>query len=90
MTAVIDFIRAALPWIAIGFFLAVMASEHNMKKEGRSASTAFKVGKMFPSLAFLVVATMEWADGDGSSAGTYCILALTFALLGYKNKVKEA
>lgn len=90
MTAIIDFVRAALPWVAIGFFLAAMASEYNMKKEGRSAGMAFKIGKMFPALAFLVVAAMEWADGDGNSASTYCILALVFALLSYKKTPKEA
>ena len=58
-TAIFEFLISALPWIAIGIFVACSCVIVKTKKDGKEISSIFKGICWLPALCFLVVAIME-------------------------------
>ena len=79
MTKVLDFIVAALPYIAIGFWVAFTLAKKNAEETGREVK--MKWGNYFPSAAMIVVSILEFADKDTSSGTTWLVLAIVFFAL---------
>lgn len=79
MTKVLDFITAALPYVAIGFWVAFTLVKKNAEEAGQEMK--MKWGNYFPPAAMIVVSILEFADKDISNGTTWLILAIVcFAL----------
>ena len=52
MEAIIDFIRAALPWITIGLFLAVFAARSEREKKGEEQKDDYGILGMCLGMSF--------------------------------------
>lgn len=79
MTKVLVFIVAALPYIAIGFWIAFTLAKKNAEETGREMK--MKWGNYFPPAAMIVVSILEFADKDTSSGTTWLVLAIVFFAL---------
>lgn len=86
MQNVIDFMSAALPWIAIGLFLTVVKVGQDAKKEGKELTGIWKALTWTPMAAFVFVAIMEFAEGKTSSAVTWLVIGLANLLLNVMPK----
>lgn len=53
MKDIIDFLSHALPWIAIGLFVAISCVREKMKKEGTKQGKLFGAICWTPALCFL-------------------------------------
>ena len=76
MKALLDFLAAALPYVAIGFWVAFAVVRSKAKESGQEMK--MKLGNYFPSAAMLLVALLEFADKDTANATTWLILAVVF------------
>lgn len=87
MTDVFVFVRAALPWLAIGFWVAYAFAASKDEKNGKKMSW----GSYAPSVAMVFVALMELYDRDFSSGATWLILAAAFLAFNVRqiNKKKS-
>ena len=87
------FIKAALPWIAIGLFLAVSVTASQKNKDGSDTEAAKTLNKIqwVPAVAFLFVAALEFSDGDTNRATTSLVLAIVMSAMAFANyrKAKE-
>lgn len=87
MAAVMDFIRAAFPWITIGLAIAVFMVMN--VKDGKNADDERSLKDrvlgnslfLFPSIAFFLVGIMEFADHDKGSGTTWFVLGVCFLVL---------
>ena len=79
MREVFDFLVAALPYIAIGFWVAFTIVQKNAKDAGQEMKMQW--GNYFPSAAMVFVSVLEFADGDTSNGITWLILATVFLAL---------
>ncbi len=89
MKALYDFLASALPWVAIGLFVASSTVMVQAKKEGRELSRLFKGLSWCPMACFLFVAIMEYADGKASSATTWLVLGICNLMLHFMSTQKE-
>lgn len=85
MTELIDFMRNALPWIAIGLFVACSCVTVKAKKEGEEKSKFFKGLCWSPAFCFLFVAIMEMYSGNPSSGTTWLVLGVFNAMVNFAN-----
>lgn len=85
MTNIIDFTRNALPWIAIGLFVACSCVTVKAKKEGEETSRFFKGLSWSPAFCFLFVAIMEMYSGNRSSGTTWLVLAAFNTVVNFAN-----
>ena len=76
MKDVLVFLTAALPYVAIGFWVAFAITKSRAKEAGQEMK--MKWGNYFPSAAMLFVAVLEFADRDTANATTWLILAVVF------------
>ena len=76
MKEILDFLTAALPYIAIGFWVAYTITKSKAKESGQEMK--MKWGNFFPPAAMLFVSIMEFVDGDSSNGTTWLILAVVF------------
>ena len=79
MGEVFDFLVAALPYIAIGFWVAFTIVQKNAKDAGQEMKMQW--GNYFPSAAMVFVSVLEFADGDTSNGTTWLVLAIAFLAL---------
>ncbi|MDO4651051.1 MAG: hypothetical protein Q4B26_20630 [Eubacteriales bacterium] len=89
MKAILDFLTSALPWIAIGLFVACSCVTVKAKKDGRETSRFFQGISWSPAICFLFVAIMEMLDGNKSSGTTWLVLGVFNAVLNFANTQKE-
>ena len=79
MGEVFDFLVAALPYIAIGFWVAFTIVRKNAGDAGQEMKMQWS--NYFPSAAMVFVSVLEFADGDTSNGITWLILATVFLAL---------
>ena len=72
----LDFLTAALPYIAIGFWVAFTITKSRAMESGQKMG--MKWGNFFPPAAMLFVSILEFADGDRSNGITWLTLAAVF------------
>lgn len=89
MTAIFVFIMNALPWVAIGLFVATSIVTVRAKSEGKELSRFFKAISWSPVCCFLFVAIMEMYSGDKSSGTTWLVLGVFNAVINFANIQKE-
>ena len=85
MTDIIDFGRNALPWIAIGLFVACSCVAVKAKKEVEETSRFFKGLSWSPAFCFFFVAMMEMYSGNRSSGTTWLVLGVFNAVVNFAN-----
>lgn len=85
MKMILDFMMNALPWIAIGLFVASSCVMIKAKKEGTEVGKIFKAFSWSPAACFLFVAIMEMFSGNTSSATTWLVLAVFTAVINFAN-----
>lgn len=87
MKEVFDFLTAALPYIAIGFWVAFAIVKKNAEEKGQEMKMQW--GNYFPSAAMAFVSILEFADGDSSNGTTWLVLAIVFLALNFAQSRKE-
>lgn len=88
MKEMIEFLRNALPWIAIGLFVACSSVAIKAKKDGEEVSGFFKGLSWSPAFCFLFVAIMELYSGNPSSGTTWLVLGAFNAVVNFANSKK--
>ena len=88
MKEMIDFLRNALPWIAIGLFVACSCAMVKAKKDGEEMSKFFKGLSWSPAFCFLFVAIMEMYSGNPSNGTTWLVLGVFNAVVNFANMKK--
>lgn len=83
MNELYDFFVSALPWIAIGLYLACSILLLKAKRKGTELSRFFKGLCWTPSVCCLAVAVMEMLDGNKSSGTTWLMLAIFNAVSNF-------
>lgn len=86
MEEMIDFLRNALPWIAIGLFVACSCVTVKAKKDGDKMSRFFKGLSWSPAFCFLFVAIMEMYSGNSSRGTTWLVLGVCNAVVNFANE----
>ena len=89
METILIFIRAALPWVAIGLFVGVTLSAKNVEKKGEKPSGLMVLLSWTPLFCFLLVALLELLDGDLSDAAVWLVLGIANAFLNTRKKSGE-
>lgn len=85
MTEMIDFLRNALPWIAIGLFAACSCVTIKAKKDGEEMSRFFKSLSWSPAFCSLFAAIMEFCSGNTYSGTTWLVLCAFNAVVNFSN-----
>ena len=85
MKAIFDFLISALPWIAIGMFVACSIVMTKAQKEGKEIGRFFKGICWSPAVCFLFVALMEMYSGKISSGTTWLILGVVNTVINFVN-----
>lgn len=85
MKAILDFFTSALPWIAIGLFVACSCVTVKAKKEGKEITRFLQGISWSPAVCFLFVAIMEMMDGNRSSGTTWLVLGVFNAVNNFAN-----
>lgn len=85
MTEVLDFMRNALPWIAIGLFVAVSCVKMKAKKDGKESGKMLNGVSWFPALIFLYLAIADMLSGNKSSGTTWLVLSVFNAVVNFSN-----
>lgn len=88
MKEMIDFLRNALPWIAIGLFVACSCVTVKAKADGKEPGRFFKGMCWSPAFCFLFVAIMEMYSGNPSSGTTWLVLGVFNAVVNFANMKK--
>lgn len=89
MNEIFEFIKSALPWIAIGLFVACSCVTVKAKADGKEPGRFFKGMCWSPAACFLFVAIMEFFDGNKSSGTTWLILGVFNTVLNFANTQQE-
>ena len=89
MKAIFDFLISALPWIAIGLFVACSCVTVKAKRDGKEISRFFEGISWAPAACFLFVAILEMLDGNRSSGTTWLVLGAFNAVINFSNMQKE-
>lgn len=85
MKEVCDFIVAALPWVAIGLFLAFTCEMTHAKYEGRTVSKCFRLLSWCPVVCFFVIAVINMYNGSKSSGTTWLVLGICNATANFSS-----
>lgn len=85
MNDVFDFLKSAMPWIAIGLFVACSCVSVKAKAEGRETGSFFQALSWSPSMCFFFVALMEMYSGNQSNGTTWLILGAANAVINFAN-----
>ena len=88
MTELIDFLRNALPWIAIGLFVACSCVAVKAKKDGEEMGKFFRSLSWTPAFCFFFIAMMEMYSGNRSSGTTWLVLGAFNAMVNFANMKK--
>ena len=88
MEAMRDFLRAALPWIAIGLFVAFSIGREEFRKKGAVPGKLFSAMCWSPIFCFLLVAILEFSSGNKGSATTWLVLGIVNAGMNFANRRK--
>ena len=90
MSELIDFVKSAFPWMVIGFWVAVTCLNMNLKKDERRHGSVKAMG--FASfICFVLVAIMEFADGDKSNGTVFLVLGIVQFVISMNNsKISDA
>lgn len=89
MNIIFDFLTSALPWIAIGLFVATSCVMINAKHEGKKVGSIINGLCWSPAGCFLLVAVMEIYNGNTSKGITWLVLASFNAVINFLNIQKE-
>lgn len=84
-----DFLINALPWIAIGLFVACSCATVQAKKTGNEMSRFFRGMCWSPAACFLFLAIVELYSGDKSSGITWLVLGVFNAIINYVNMQED-
>lgn len=85
MKNAIDFLVNALPWIAIGLFVACSTVTVKAKTEEKELSSFFRGLSWSPAVCFLFVAMIEMLSGNQSSGTTWLVLGVFNAVINFAN-----
>ena len=85
MNKILDFFISALPWIAIGMFVACSIVATKAQKDGKEMGKFFKGICWSPAVCFLFVAIMEMYSGKISSGTTWLILGVVNTVINFVN-----
>lgn len=85
MKEMIEFFMSALPWIAIGLFVACSCVTVTAKKEGKEMNRFFKGISWSPAFCFLFIAIMEMYSGNPSGGITWLVLGVFNAVVNFAN-----
>ena len=85
MSEIMDFIKSALPWVAIGLFAAFSCAGMKEKRQGKAPNKLFYGLACFPAAYFLGLAVAEWCDGKTSNGTTWLLLAVLNAGCCFEN-----
>lgn len=88
MKEIFDFLISALPWIAIGLFVACSCVSEQAKKNGKEMSRFFRGLSWSPAICFLFVAIMEYYSGNTSGGTTWLVLGVFNAVINFANTQK--
>ena len=89
MREFIDFSVSALPWIAIGLFIAMSCIQAKAMAEGKELGRAFNCAAWFPAVIFFVLGILDMKDGNKSSGTTWLILGIINIILKFANTEKD-
>lgn len=89
MRDIFDFLISALPWIAIGVFVACSLVIVKTNKDGKEISRFFQVLFWSPAVCFLFAAIMEMLDGNKASGTTWLVLGVFNAITNFSNIQKD-
>ena len=83
MTKIYEFVISALPWIAIGLFVACSFVTAKAKEERKEVSEVLKCLSWSPAVCFLFLAILEMRSGNRSSGTTWLILGVFNTLINF-------
>lgn len=89
MKEIFDFFMSALPWLAIGLFVACSCVTVKAKADGKELGRFFKVICWFPVGCFLFIDIMEFYSGSKCSGTTWLVLGVANAALHFATTKKE-
>lgn len=81
----IEFVRAALPWIAIGLFAAVNALLIGDKNRRKKMVGKLSKLNLVTLVCFIFVAVMEFIDGNMNSGVTFLIIGVVSFVVSILN-----
>ena len=81
----IEFVRAALPWIAIGLFAAVNALLIGDKNRRKKMVGKLSKLNIVTLVCFIFVAVMEFIDGNMNSGVTFLIIGVVSFVVSILN-----
>lgn len=85
-----DFTINALPWIAMGLFVACSCVMMKAKKVGKQMSKLFVAMTWLPAVCFLILAILEMYSGSQSRGTTWLVLGVANAVINFANTQKES
>lgn len=88
MKEIFDFLRSALPWVAIGVLAATSCVMMKEKAEGKEVSGVLKGLYWSPAVCFLFVAMLELYGGNRSSGAVWLVLGVFNAVVNFANTDK--
>lgn len=80
-----DFLVNALPWIAIGLFVACSCVTVKAQSDGKELSSFFRGLSWSPAICFLFIAIMEMLSGNQSRRTTWLVLGVFNAVINFAN-----
>lgn len=85
MIAIYDFLINALPWIAIGIFVACSCVTGKAQEKGKEVGKHIKWLLWSPSACFFFVAALEIYSGNTTSGTTWIVLGVANAVISFAN-----
>lgn len=85
MKEILDFLVNALPWIAIGLFVACSCVTVKAKADGKEVSSFFRGLSWSPAVCFLFLGILDMLNGNQSSGTTWLVLGVANAVINFAN-----
>lgn len=82
---ILDFFVSALPWVAIGLFAANFFAIESCKSAGKRIGKHLLQMSWFPAVCFLVLAVVDFLEGNKSSGTTWPVLSAANATINFAN-----
>lgn len=89
MKELIDFLRSALPWVAMGLLVSTSCVMIKVKSEGKEIGGILKGLCWTPAGCFLFAAIMEFLGGNRSRGTVWLVLGVFNGVLNFANTHKE-
>ena len=89
MEAIIDFLRAALPWITIGLFLAVFAARSEREKKGEEQKDDYGILGMCLGMSFGTAIGTALGNNTGIGISLGMLIGLAIGTCIRKENLSE-